>query len=203
MLLYILAAVGALTVVVVLLIVVVMFFGWLGQPVSYLTRSDEIERYLRSWGNAVADGGRIQVRQRGTDRSVVFVKRQFKRGGDRLVFRFRNADAGRRYFEQVESALSNAGISFEMERTPAGRPRAIVIPFPVGDDPLPLAAGAHAARVALAAMGASEEGPFEMTCTGSHRSDYVRGSVDAIPWTRGYRAGFSVGQVVNRLFGRW
>jgi hypothetical protein len=54
MLLYILAAVGALTVVVVLLIVVVMFFGWLGQPVSYLTRSDEIERYLRSWGNAVA-----------------------------------------------------------------------------------------------------------------------------------------------------
>jgi hypothetical protein len=203
MLLYILAAIGALTVAVALLIVVLMIFGWLEQPVSYLARSEEIQRYLRSWGNAIGDGGRIQARQPGTDRSVMFVKRHFKRAGDQLVFRFRNADAGRRYFAQVECALSKAGISFEMERTPAGRPRAIVIPFPVGDDPLPLAAGAHAARVALVAMGASEEGPFEMTCTGSHRSDYVRGSVDVIPWTRGYRAGFSVGQVVNRLFGRW
>ena len=201
MLLYIFAAIGVVTVAIVLLIVVLMFFGWLAQPVSYLVRSEDIQRYLRSWGHAIADGGRIQVRQPGTDHSVMFVKRHFK-AGDHLVFRFRNADAGRSYFARVESALSKAGISVEMERTPAGRPRAIVIPFPVSDDPLSLGAGAHAARVALAAMGASQEGPFEMTCTGSQRSDYVRGSVDAIPWTRGHRAGFTVGQVVNRLLGR-
>jgi hypothetical protein len=202
MLLYILAAIGALSVAIVLVIMVLMFFGWLAQPVSYLVRSEEIQRHLLSWGHAIGDGGRIQVRQPGTDHSVMFVKRHFKRTGDCLVFRFRNAGAGRSHFAQVGSALSKGGISFEMERTPSGRPRAIVIPFPVGDDPLPLAAGAHAARVALAAMGASEEGPFEMTCTGSQRSDYVRGSVDAIPWTRGHRAGFTVGQVVNRLLGR-
>jgi hypothetical protein len=91
MLLYILAAIGALTVTVVLLIVILMFFGWLGQPVSYLVGPDEIQRYLRSWGSAIAEGGRILVRQPNTDRSVMFVKRQYKRSGEQLVFRFRNA----------------------------------------------------------------------------------------------------------------
>ena len=202
MLLYTLAGIGALTVVVVLLILILMFFNWLGQPVSYLVQPEEIQRYLRSWGNAIADGGRILVRQPGTNRSVTFVKRRYRNVGDRLVFRFRNADDGRRHFDQVESALANAQIRFEIERTPSGRPRAIVISFPLADDRLPLAAAAHAARVALTAMGAPEDGRSEMTCTGSHRPDYVHGSVDVIPWTRGYRAGFRAGQVANRLLGR-
>jgi hypothetical protein len=201
MLLYILAGIGALTVSAILLILILMLFGWLGQPISYLARAEEVQRYLVSWGRAIADGGRILVGQPGTDRSVTFVKRRYKKVGERLVFRFRNAEGGRRHFEQVESALSTASIRFEVERTPTGRPRAIVIPFPL-DDPLMLSAAAHAARIALAAMGAPDDGPFEMKCTGSHRPDYVRGSVEVIPWTRGYRAGFHLGQLVSRLSGR-
>ena len=86
----------------------------------------------------------------------------------------------------------------------AGQPaaRAIVIAFPLGDDPLPLAAAAHTARLALTAMGAPADGPVEMRCLASHRPDYVRGSVEVIPWTRGYRAGMRVGRVVHRLLGR-
>ena len=65
MLLYTLAGIGALTVVLILLILLSMFFGWLGQPVSYLAQPDEIQRYLRSWGHVIADGGRILVAGRG------------------------------------------------------------------------------------------------------------------------------------------
>jgi hypothetical protein len=202
MLVYILAGIGALTVLLVVLILILAFFGWLGQPVSYLAGPDEIQRCLRSWGAAVADGGRIVVRQPNTDRSIMFIRRHYKRSGEQLVFRFRNADGGRKYFSQVESAFTTAGIGHQIERTPSGRPRAIVIAFPVGDDPLALSGAAHATRLAFGAMGAPAEGPFELTCTGSHRPGYVQGSVDVIPWTRGYRAGFRFGDVLGRLFGR-
>lgn len=202
MLLYILAAIGAVTVSLVLLILILMFFGWLGRPVSYFVGPDEIQRYLRSWGSAIAEGGRIVVRQPNTDRSIVFIKRQSRRSGEHLVLRFRNADTGRKYFSQVEAAFTNAGISYNLERTPTGRPRAIVIAFPFSDDPLALSSAVHATRLALCAMGAPSDGPFELTCTGSHRPGYVQGSGDVIPWTRGYRVGFRLGDVLGRLFGR-
>ena len=201
LLLYILAGIGVLTLVVVLLVGILMFFGLMEQPVSYLARPDEVQRYLAAWGCALADGGRIVIGQPDTDRSVTFIKRQRKKIGDRLVLRFRNAGHTRRYFGQVESALSAAGIRFEVERTPAGRPCAIVRAFPL-DDPLMLSAAAHAARISLSAMGSPDGGPFKLTCTGSQRSDYVPGSVEVIPWTRGYRAGFRLGQLADRIFGR-
>jgi hypothetical protein len=201
MVLYILAGIGAVTVIILVLALVLLFFGWLGQPVSYLVRADEMQRYLVSWGRAIAEGGRIQVGQPQSDRSVTFVKRHYKKAGEQLVFRFRNAEDGRRYFEQVESAFSTAIIPFEVERTPTGRRRAIVIPFPL-EDPLMVSAAAHASQVALVAMGAPGEGPFELKCTGAHRPDYVRGASDFIPWTRGHRAGFRVAQVLSRLLGR-
>jgi hypothetical protein len=203
MVLYILAAIGALTVSVGLLILILIFFGWLGQPVSYFVGPDEIQRYLRSWGGAIADGGKIVVRQPNTDRSIMFVKRQYKKSGERLVFRFRNSDGGRKYFALVASAFADAGLHYDLERTPTGRARALVIPFRFADDPLELSGAAHATRLALGTMGAPSDGPFELTCTGSHRPGYVRGSVDAIPRTRGYLAGFRLGDVLGRLFGRW
>jgi hypothetical protein len=206
MIVYILDAIGALTVLLVVLILVLMFFGWLAQPVSYLVGPDEIQRYLRSWGAAIADGGRIVVRQPDTDRSIMFIKRQYKRSGEQLVFRFRNADDGRKYFSQVESAFTTTGIAHQLERTSSGRPRALVIPFPFGGDPLALSGAAHVTRLALGAMGAPSGGPFELTCTGAHRPGYVQGSVqgsvEVIPWTRGYRAGFRLSDVLGRLFGR-
>lgn len=201
MFLYIFAGIGVLTVCVVLLVLILMFFGWLEQPVSYSVRPDEIQRYLVSWGGALADGGRILVGEPETDRSVTFVKRHYKKVGGRLVFRFRNADEARLHFEQVGSALSTARISFEIERTPTDRARAIVIPFSL-DDPLMLSAAAHTARIALAAMGVPGDGPFELKCTGSRRPNYVPGSGEVIPWTRGYRAGFRLGQLVSRFWAR-
>jgi hypothetical protein len=199
MLLYLLAAIGALTVAVVLLVLILMFFGWLGQSVIYRAGPDEIQRYLRSWGGAIADGGRILVRQRNSDRSIAFVKRRYKRSGAHLVFRFRNADDGRKYFDEVESALRKASIGFEMERTPTGRARAIVIPFPLTDDPLTLSAAAHVTRVALTAMGTPDAGPFEMSCTARQDPEYVRGSSEVIPWTRGYRIGVQLAYVLGRF----
>ena len=202
MLIYFLAVIGALTVTAVCLILILIVFGWLNQPVNYLVGPDEIQRYLRSWGSAIADGGRILVRQPGMDPSISFVRRRKKRSGEHLVFRFRNADAGREHFHAVESALTRAGIGFDMERTPTGRPRAIVIPFSFGNDPLTLTAAAHATRVALCAMGTPEDGPFEMICSATRRPDYEGGSADVIPWTRAHRLGFVLGQAFRRLMGR-
>ena len=127
------------------------------------------------------------------------MKRHSRKVGDRLVFRVRNADGTRKHFEEVVSALARANIEFGMEKTPTGRPRAIVIAFRLGGDPLPLAAASHATRVARAAMGGPSNGPVLMTCTASLRPDYVRGSVEFIPRTRGHRAGSWVGQAVSRL----
>lgn len=50
--------------------------------------------------------------------------------------------------------------------------------------------------------GAPVEGPFELYCQGSHRADYQPGSVEVIPWTRGYRAGFVLGRLAARILGR-
>jgi hypothetical protein len=200
MLLYILAGIGVLALLIVLLILLMLLFGWMGQPVRYLVRADEVQRYLASWGSAIAEGGKILVQQPGTERFVTFVKRHQRRG-EHLVFRLRNADATRRHFESVESAFRTSSIPFDVEKTPRGRPRAIVIQFRLGD-PLMLSAAAHAARVALTTMGAEADGPFEMTCHGTHRPDYVRGSVEVIPWTRGYRAGHLTGQFFARFWWR-
>lgn len=201
MLLYILAGIGVITLLFLLLVLVLLLFGWMGQPVRYRVAADELQRYLASWGHAIADGGKIRVCRPGTDCFVTYVKQQRKGTGDSLVFRLRNADATRPYFESVRSALSAANIPFDVERTARGKPRAMVIGFRLGD-PLMLSSAAHVARVTLATMGAEADGPFEMTCLGTHRPDYVRGAVEVIPWTRGYRAGYLTGQFVARLWRR-
>jgi hypothetical protein len=201
MVLYLLASVGALALLVVMLVVSWSGYRWLGRPVTYLARADELPRFLSSWGSAIAAGGRILVRQPGTDGSVVFIKRHSKRVGAQLLLRCRNADASRRHFESVQSALRGAGIAFETELTPRGRPRAIVVPF-VLSDPFMLSGAAHAATITLAAMGASTDGAYELQCEGSQRRDYVQGSVEIIPWTRAHRAGYRLGQFLGRLCSR-
>jgi hypothetical protein len=201
MVLYLLASIGALALLVVLLVTGLTGYRWLGGPITYLARADELPRFLSSWGSAIAAGGRILVRQPGTDGSVVFIKRRYKRVGEQLVFRYRNADASRRHFENVKSALRAAGIGFEIELTPRGRSRAILVPFAISD-PFMLSGAAHAARIALSAMGASNDGIYELQCEGSRRPDYVQGSVEMIPWTRAHRAGYRVGQFVGRLWPR-
>jgi hypothetical protein len=85
--------------------------------------------------------------------------------------------------------------------TRKGKPRAALIEFPIDDPHMPMAA-AHAARLVLTAMGAPTDGPYELYCEGSHRPDYTLGSVEVIPWTRGYRSGFQMGRLIRRVFGR-
>ena len=182
------------------LILILVLFGWLERPAPYAVRSDEIQRFLGSWGRALADGGRITLSEPGTTRAVVFLKKKRKAGGF-LVLRIRNQDAVRPHFKSVAAAFSNAGIAFDIERTPTGRDRAIAVSFAVGDALMPSAA-AHAARMALTVMGTPEEGPFELLGTGSYRRDYVSGSDEVIPWSRGYSAGYRFGRLLRRLWSR-
>jgi hypothetical protein len=201
MVFYVLAALGGLTVLVLGLILVFVLLAWFSEPVPYSVPGHDLQRFFSSWGIALGDRGKIIVRQAKTDRSIQFVKRDYKNRADRLVLRCRNADETRKYFESVKTALEATGNDVKIELTPRGKPRAALLEFNV-EDPLMPSAAAHAARVALSAMGAPVEGPFELYCQGSHRADYQPGSVEVIPWTRGYRAGFRLGRLAARVLGR-
>jgi hypothetical protein len=200
-LLYVLAGIGAFALLLIGVVVALTLFGWLSQPVPYVARGDQVQRFIWSWGLALGDRGKIVVREPHTHRQVHFIKRLYKSRSDQLVLRCSNADESRKYFEVVRSALREAAIDFETELTPKGKPRAVLIEFTV-DDPLMPSAATHAARLMLTAMGAPTDGPFELLCEGSHRPDYTPGSVEVIPWTRGYRSGFHVGRLVRRMLGR-
>ena len=201
MVFYILAALGALAVLVLCLILVFVVLAWFSEPVPYSVPGHDLQRFFSSWGIALGDRGKITVRQPKTDRSIQFVKRDYKTRADQLVLRCRNADETRKYFESVRSALEATGNDVKIELTPGGKPRAALLEFNV-EAPLMPSAAAHAARVALSAMGAPVEGPFELHCQGSHRPDHEPGSVEVIPWTRGYRAGFRLGRLAARVLGR-
>jgi hypothetical protein len=201
MVFYLLAVLGALTALVLGLLLAFAVLAWFSQPVRYSVAGEDLQRFFSSWGMALGDRGKIIVRQAKTDRSIQFVKRAYNARADLLVLRCRNADETRKYFESVRSALAATGSDVKIELTPRGRPRAALIEFNV-EDPLMPSAAAHAARVALSAMGAPVEGPFELFCQGSHRADYQPGSVEVIPWTRGYRAGFRLGRLAARILGR-
>lgn len=201
MVFYLLAALGALTVLVLGLVLVFVALASFSQPVPYSVSGKDLPRFLSSWGIALGDRGKIVVRQPKADRSIQFVKRVYKARPDQLVLRCRSADETRKYFESVRSALESTGNDLKIELTPRGMPRAALVEFDV-EDPLMPSAAAHTARVALNAMGAPVEGPFELYCQGSHRADYQPGSVEVIPWTRGYRAGFGLGRLAARVLGR-
>jgi hypothetical protein len=200
-LLYVLAGLGAFFLLLVAVVFALTLLGWLNQPVPYLAQSDQLQRFFSSWGAALGDRGKIVVREPSSDRQVHFIKRLYKSRGDQLVLRCRNADESRKYFEAVRSALQAAAIDFETELTPKGKPRAVVIEFPT-EDPLMPSAATHAARLVLTAMGAPTDGPYELFCEGSNRPDYTPGSVEVIPWTRGYRSGFQAGRLIRRVLGR-
>lgn len=183
--LYVLAAVGALTVALALVIAILLLVNWLQQPVVYTVAAAEVSRYVASWGRVVAGGGRILVRQPATDVWVAFAAGQPAGGSERILLRIRNAQGARQRFDDVRAALEGSGIAFVTEHTRAGRPRSLVTAFAL-DDPHTPEAAAHAARVSLMALGAPD-GPFEVTCVGTPRPSLVAGAADAIPWTRGAR----------------
>lgn len=200
MLLYILAVIGAITVLTALFLIgFTVINRRLGEPVTYRAEGHELQRFVSSWGKALADGGSILIREPKTGRCVHFIKRDYKKRDDRLLLRWRNADENRQYLEDVKSTLSQASIEFDVELTPRGRCRAVVVPFLLRDSLMPSAA-AHAARLVLTATGAANEGPYELQCQGTHSADYVPGSVEVIPWTKGYRSGVRLGHRLRRFF---
>jgi hypothetical protein len=159
---YLLAALGALTALVLGIILVFVVLAWFSQPVPYSVAGDDLQRFLASWGMALGDRGKIIVRQTKTDRSIQFVKRDYKARADRLVLRCRNADETRKYFESVRTALEATGNDVRIELTPRGKPRAALLEFNV-EDPLMPSAAAHAARVALSAMERRSKGHSNFT----------------------------------------
>jgi hypothetical protein len=201
MVISLLAALGAVAALVVGLVLLLVLRAWFSQPIPYSVPAEDLRRFFSSWGIALGDRGKIIVRQPDTDRSIQFVKRDYKTRADQLVLRVRNADESRKYFASVRSALEAAGTDVKIELTPRGKTRAALVEFSV-DDPMMPSAAADAARVALCAMGAPVEGPFEVRCQGAHRADHQPGSAEVIPWTRGYGAGFRLGRLAARILGR-
>jgi hypothetical protein len=201
MLLYVLAVLGAVTVLILGLILLFILLAWVSAPVPYSVSGADLQRFFASWGIALGDRGKIVVRQPNTNRSIQLIKRVYKTRGDQLVLRCRNADETRKHFQAVRSALEATANDVKIEWTPRGKPRAVLVEFSV-DDPLMPSATAHVARIAMSAIGAPVDGPFELLCEGSHRSDYQPGSVEVIPWTRGYRAGVRLGRMAARVLGR-
>ena len=96
MVVYLLAALGALTFLVFGLVLVFVVLAWFSQPVPYSVSGDDLQRFFSSWDIALGDGGKIIVRQEKTDRSIQFVKRDYKGRADKLVLRCRNADETRK-----------------------------------------------------------------------------------------------------------
>ena len=85
MVFYILAALGASTVLVLVLILVFVLLAWFREPVPHSVPGHDLQRFLSSWGIALGDRGKIIVRQAKTDRSIQFVKRDYKTRADQLV----------------------------------------------------------------------------------------------------------------------
>ena len=61
----------------------------------------ELEPFLRSWGAWLANRGVILVRHQDGEPTIQFRKRCYRRRGNVLVFRYRNAGDSRRTFEQA------------------------------------------------------------------------------------------------------
>lgn len=78
MLFYVLAALGAVTALVLGLLLLFVALAWFSQPVPYSVSGDDLQRFFLSWGVALGDRGKIIVRQAETDRSIQFVKRDYK-----------------------------------------------------------------------------------------------------------------------------
>jgi len=197
-------AFGALAVVAAL-ITVAQFNLWALRPVVYENLAvQDLATYVRSWAPWLADRSRIVVGHTRTDAAIELRKHRFATEPDKIVFRVRNADANRKYFQTIQGALDNARVPYDVELTPKRRqPRAIAVALPADDVHTPAAAIKLVER-AFDAVGAREPS-FHVYCEGQMRNAPDTPTVPLIPWRQdhagGYRLGETIGRAVKRILG--
>src|SRR5262249_2739306 len=165
--LYLILVVGAL---IILLIALAQFNLWGNRPALYECASPaDIEGYIRSWGRWLDDRGRIVVRHLPSGVEIEFRKHRYRSRADTILFRYRNADAGRKYFAIVKNAFDSAGISYDTEPTPKRhRPRALIVPL----DPREVFTPMIASHLVAVAFGCDEDRPvanLQVFCEGRMR----------------------------------
>lgn len=187
-----------LLLVFVCLLVLLVLWVQLGirsvQPAVYpLSTVAEAEPYLRSWGQWLEERGKIVVQHTGSGAEVEFRKHRYKTRPDVLVFRYRNADATRASFAEVQSCFDSDGVEYHMEHTKKQRrPRALAVALDPADVFTPVAA----VRLLSLALGADAE--VRVFCQGRIRGASDRPAVALIPPTRGQKAGFRIGRSIGR-----
>jgi hypothetical protein len=183
-----------------LLILLSRFAFWASRPALYECGSPaELEGYIRSWGRWLDDRGRIVVRHPPSGVEIEFRKRRYRSRPDVLLFRYRNDQAGRKYFACVKSAFDSAGISYDLELTPKlHRPRAVVVAL----DPRDVFTPIGASRLVMVAFGSEDDRPvagLQVFCEGRMRREIEEPTVDLIAYQQARRAGFRFGYRIGRL----
>jgi len=195
--LYLILVAGVL---IALLIAWAQFNLWGNRPALYECASPaEIEGYIRSWGQWLDDRGRIVVRHPPSTVEIEFRKRRYRRRPDTILFRYRNAYAGRKFFDRVKTAFDSANISYDVELTPKlHRPRALIVPL----DPREVFTPKVASRLVAVAFGCEEDRPvagLQIFCEGRMRQETEEPTVDLISYRQAHRAGFRLGRRLGRF----
>ena len=183
-----------------------MALRWYVAPAEYHGVSfEQLQRYFADWADHVGERRDILVGTPEIPNLIQFRKKHYKTRPDLLLFRFRNADQSKQYFSAVVAALEQHEVGFRIEETRKRRaPRAAVVELDASDVLLPSAA-AHLCRVALSAIGHTEESGVSVCCTGLH-PDFDLRVQKVIPTTRGeyagWRLGYLIGSVVRGLRNR-
>jgi len=157
---------------------------------------------LRSWGEWLDHWGKVVVRLDGTDNEVEFRKCRYKNRSDVLVFRYRNADATRKYFDQVRGRFDAGKVDYELEFTKKLRkPSAIAVAMHAADPLMPVTA----IRLLIVAFGIPAESgaSFTVEFCGSIRplGDAPRVALSRESYPKPYLAGVLLGYAIGRVRG--
>ena len=191
------------TSVVVTVVVSVIALGqfnlWGIKPiVQELGGPQELERYIKSWGQWLDERGRIVVQHPATGREAEFRKRRYRTRPDALVFRVRNADSGKQHFASMQEALDQAGVRYQTELTPKRRqPRAIAVVLDASDVLTPVAA----VRLITVAFDLEEatDRALHVWAEGRMRASHDAPLVERIPAMQAEGSGVRVGSFLGRL----
>ena len=198
MLSYLLVAILA---VLVAIVARAQFNLWGSRPAVYGDLSlDKVVEYVHSWAPWL-ESGRIVVTHRDVSAEAELRKRRFASMPDVVVFRVRNADATRRHFQTIRSALDNSGVVYELELTrKTKQARAIAIELVAEDIHTPAAARKLLERI-FPAVGASGTS-FSVYVDGTMRIAPDVPNVRLIPWRQDHRTGFRLGAAFGRALRR-
>lgn len=171
--------------------------GRYGSVVYRSLKRLEVEHLLRSWFVWLADKSRIQVAPTSREMAAEFYVRRWKTKPPLVLFRWRNADATRPSFEAVRVAFLRRYPESTIERTPAlGKPRALVLSFPLGEVQAPSWALSLAVR-AFEAAGETAVDTFDLRCS-ARVLENPSADVPLEPTDRAWESGYRLGSTLGR-----